>query len=162
MTHYLIASVIFFVVALLFMAGELLVPTHGILAAFCVVFFIAGAAMAFLANPALGVLASLLILVAAPIAFYWAVRIYPHTPVGRRVMLQKPEPAAVQAFSDRANVLQSLQGKQGTAVTLLRPAGVCEFEGRRVDSVAESTIIEAGAPVEVVRVVGLKVIVRAL
>ncbi len=162
MAGYLVSTLVLFLAAVAFLAGELLVPSHGILAAISAACAIAGAALAYFVTPVLGILASVLVIISAPVAFYWIVKLYPQTPVGKRVMLQKPEAAALQAFGDRASALQSLVGKQGLALSLLRPAGLCEIDGRRIDSVAESTIIESGARVEVVRVVGMKVIVRAL
>jgi len=47
------------------------------------------------------------------------------------------------------------------ALTLLRPAGSIEIDGARIDAVSESEMLEAGTRVEVIKVIGLKVIVKA-
>ncbi|MDZ4347595.1 MAG: NfeD family protein [Candidatus Binatia bacterium] len=51
-------------------------------------------------------------------------------------------------------------GKTGTALSPLRPAGIAEIEGERVDVVSEGDLIEAGAPVVVTGVDGNRIVVR--
>ena len=53
-------------------------------------------------------------------------------------------------------------GRTGTALSPLRPAGIADVDGARVDVVSDGEFIEAGAPVEVIRVDGNRIVVRAL
>lgn len=53
-------------------------------------------------------------------------------------------------------------GKEGIAISLLRPAGIIEIEGNRIDAVSEGAFIEKGAKIKVIKVEGLKVIVRKI
>lgn len=53
-----------------------------------------------------------------------------------------------------------LLGRTGVALTTLRPAGTAELNGKRVDVVSEGGFIEKGQPVKVVRIEGLRVVVR--
>ncbi|HEX7859255.1 MAG TPA: NfeD family protein [Verrucomicrobiae bacterium] len=53
-----------------------------------------------------------------------------------------------------------LLGRTGTALTALRPAGTCDFNGKRIDVVADGVFVEKGASVKVVGVEGLRVVVR--
>ncbi|MGI5838636.1 MAG: NfeD family protein [bacterium] len=55
---------------------------------------------------------------------------------------------------------ENLVGQTGTAVTTLRPAGIAAIGGVRVDVVSEGSYIPAGASIEVVKVEGVRVIVR--
>lgn len=55
-----------------------------------------------------------------------------------------------------------LTGKEGIAITSLRPSGAAEIEGKRVDVVSEGSYIPAGEMLIVDRVEGVRVIVRAL
>lgn len=48
----------------------------------------------------------------------------------------------------------SLIGKTGIVMTALRPAGIIEVEGRRLDVTADGDFIEAGSKVVIVRVNG--------
>lgn len=53
-------------------------------------------------------------------------------------------------------------GKAGRALTPLRPAGTAEISGQRLDVVSEGGFIPAGTAVEVLRVEGVSVVVRAV
>lgn len=53
-------------------------------------------------------------------------------------------------------------GKQGIALTPLRPAGSVEIDGRRLDVVTEGEFIHHGAEVEVIKVEGTRVVVREI
>lgn len=55
---------------------------------------------------------------------------------------------------------QGLLGREGRALSDLRPAGVAEIDGQRVDVVAESRLIASGTTVRVVRTEGAVVTVR--
>lgn len=55
-----------------------------------------------------------------------------------------------------------LVGKEGVALTALRPAGAAQFGKERVDVVTEGELIEPGTPVRVMGVEGLRVVVRAI
>lgn len=59
-----------------------------------------------------------------------------------------------------AAVRSDLLGLPGTAITDLRPAGAAQVGGERLDVVAESGFIPAGAPVVVVRSEGYRHVVR--
>lgn len=53
-------------------------------------------------------------------------------------------------------------GREGTAVTPLRPSGIGEFDGNRMDVVTEGAFIAAGTPIRVARTEGRRVVVRPI
>ena len=55
-----------------------------------------------------------------------------------------------------------LYGERGTATSDLRPAGVAKIGSERVDVVTEGDFVNAGSTVEVLRVEGSRVVVRAV
>lgn len=55
---------------------------------------------------------------------------------------------------------KQLQGKKGTTITPLRPAGTMMLDGKRYDVVSEGGFIAANKPVVVVHVEGTRVVVR--
>jgi len=57
---------------------------------------------------------------------------------------------------------QSLIGRQGTAMTVLRPAGKARIGDEFVDVVSEGPFISAGRPIEVLSVSGNRVVVREI
>ena len=53
-------------------------------------------------------------------------------------------------------------GRTGTALSPLRPAGIAEIDGARVDVVSDGGFIDAGTTIEVTRVDGNRVVVQRL
>jgi membrane-bound serine protease (ClpP class) len=51
-------------------------------------------------------------------------------------------------------------GRTGTALSPLRPAGIADIDGARVDVVSDGDFIEAGTPILVTRVDGNRIVVR--
>ncbi len=53
-------------------------------------------------------------------------------------------------------------GKEGEAITILRPAGTCDFSGVRLDVVTEGSFIQKGTKVKVIRVEGRRIVVAPI
>ena len=79
--------------------------------------------------------------------------------------------AAVLTAASRGKLKIILRETSGTgtdpaaapyAVTVLRPAGAAEIDGRRLDVVTQGEYLEAGTPVEVLRVEGNRIVVRKI
>ena len=56
--------------------------------------------------------------------------------------------------------MKVLVGKSGTTTSVLRPAGIGDFDGVRLNVVTEGGFIEKGEPIEIVRVDGSRIVVR--
>ncbi len=95
----------------------------------------------------------------ALIASLVLLRFLPRLPFGQRLVLQTGLDAAQGYASAPESDLRWL-GKQGRAASPLRPAGIAEIEGQRVDVVSEGELIDAGRLIEVVRVDGNRIVVR--
>jgi membrane-bound serine protease (ClpP class) len=82
----------------------------------------------------------------------WAMlALAPRTRAGKQLILKESLKGARQA--------DALLGKAGRAATALRPAGVAEIDGRRVDVVTDGVFVDAGRMVTVVSVEGARVLV---
>lgn len=90
------------------------------------------------------------------VALYLWVRFFPRSPFGRWMSLG----ATAKGFRAAEDKLEELMGREGTARSPLRPAGVVDIDGRRVDVVTEGGMIGSGARVRVVEVEGNRVVVR--
>jgi membrane-bound serine protease (ClpP class) len=90
-----------------------------------------------------------------------AFRFLPRLPVGRRLVLETALPVDA-GFASAPVTDQSWLGKKGAADTTLRPAGIARIEGMRVDVVTEGEYVEAGEPIEVIRVDGNRIVVRRI
>jgi len=144
---------------LVLLLAEVFVPSHGLLGVSGAGALIISLAFAFKASAVLGVIVVILIVVLLPIEIVVGVRLFPATPLGRRMML---EARAKTTKADTASEGQLLEyvGKDGVTVTMCRPAGIADIAGRRVDVVAEGTMIDINRPVTVLRVDGNRVVVR--
>ena len=56
--------------------------------------------------------------------------------------------------------MQILVSKKGETLSVLRPAGIGDFDGVRLNIVTEGGFIDKGQPVEIVRVEGSHIVVR--
>ncbi len=102
------------------------------------------------------VAASLLLALVGAVAM---LRALPRLPFGRRLVLEQ----ALTAQAGYASAPESDRqwiGKRGMTVTALRPAGIAEFDGDRVDVVSEGVFIDAGQSIDVLRVDGNRIVVR--
>ena len=109
----------------------------------------------------------LLFLVVGAGAFV-AWRLLPYVPVLNKMMLAGPgaraEPASNSAPSELGltyDRLAELVGRVGTAATVLRPTGLMELDGDRINVVTEGEFLEAGQAVRVLFVRGNRVVVGA-
>ncbi len=66
------------------------------------------------------------------------------------------------ATGSTSNIRPNLMGRYGRALSDLRPSGVADIEGERVDVVADGEFIAVGTSLEVVRVEGRRVVVKSV
>jgi len=88
-------------------------------------------------------------------------RFLPRLPFGRRLILGRGL-AAAQGYASAPRSDAQLLGKRGRASSPLRPAGIAEIDGRRVDVVSDGELIDAGQFIEVTRVDGNRIVVRPI
>ncbi len=76
----------------------------------------------------------------------------------RHIILSEEEKAELGYVAPRDQ--KELAGKEGVAITALRPSGAASIDGVRIDVVSEGSYIPAGEELIVDRVEGVRVIVR--
>lgn len=142
---------------------EVFVPSGGLLGILSAGLLMVSMWLAFGESTLLGLKFLLALLVGLPACLGLAVRVWPHTPMGRLLTLRppadeeiEPAPAAVAGGTR----LDYLVGQFGRAVTPLRPSGVVEFDGRRLEGQAEEGLIAAGSVVRAVHARGGRLVVR--
>lgn len=86
-------------------------------------------------------------------------RFLPRLPFGRPLVLETALPAD-RGYASAPDTDRRWLGKRGVAHSTLRPAGIAEFEGERVDVVSDGELIDTGEPIEVTRVDGNRIVVR--
>jgi membrane-bound serine protease (ClpP class) len=115
-----------------------------------------GATWEFVAIAIGRVLISVLLALAASLAL---LRYLPRLPFGKQLILDTGL-AAGEGYASAPERDSSWLGKPGTVFSPLRPAGIAEIDGERVDVVSDGEFIEAGMPIIVTRVDGNRIVVR--
>lgn len=82
------------------------------------------------------------------------------TNVGGLIFLHEREDRT-RGYQSAPQELEELTGKTGTTKSTLRPAGIAEIEGKRIDVVSEGGFIPSNTSVIVTKVEGRRVVVRA-
>jgi membrane-bound ClpP family serine protease len=132
--------------------AELFVPSHGALGLTSGVLAVAGVVCMFKYDTTWGVSTGLALLVLAPFAVGFGMKIWPHTPMGRRIIGAPTEDEVQQQRlkEDAAKAARrALVGKSGTVLTDLRPVGKVEIDGTRHEVLSETSFISAGTRVKV-------------
>lgn len=155
----IITAILLLIAALGFVVAELFVPSHGMLAIIAGLCALGAVVMASYASVLLGVFFGLAVIIVAPIVFFWAAKLYPQTPMGRRVLLTPPPPPLTDPD---ALPNGPIVGDRGVTMSILRPAGSVDIAGQRINCVSEAEVIPAGTPVEVIHVAGSRIVVKAV
>jgi membrane-bound serine protease (ClpP class) len=95
----------------------------------------------------------------AVVASLLLLRYLPRLPFGRRLILDTGLSAGA-GYASAPEEDRGWLGKSGTAVTPLRPAGIADIDGQRLDVVSDGEFIASGAPITVSRVDGNRIVVR--
>jgi len=154
------AIFLYFACAVLIIA-EVFVPSGGLLGIFALVCLIGGVAIFFRHSMVAGWVGIGVALVMIPSTLAIAYKIFPKTRFGKSVTLTPSERQQGDAIPDTIE-LKGLLGAAGMVITPLRPVGMCDFSGQRVECVAESGYVEKGSKVKVIDVESTKVTVRII
>ncbi len=139
---------------------EVLVPSGGLLGFLAVVAILGAIIVAFVQGRAAGLAITMAALVAVPVIVVFALRWWPYTPIGRRILLGVPREQDVLPDSPKVRDLKGLVGRVGRAKSQMLLSGAEVIDGRTYDAMSESLPIEAGQLVRVVQVRGTEIVVR--
>ncbi|MFT5643812.1 MAG: membrane-bound serine protease (ClpP class) [Janthinobacterium sp.] len=155
-------------IGLLFLAVEILViPGFGVLGTLGIAALLGALALSMVgAGDTAAVIVGamwrvVLALLAALLGSLVLLRFLPRLPLARRMILQT-DLGSGPTHGSAPEADQQWLGKQGRALSILRPAGIASIEGARVDVVSDGAMIDADAPIEVIRVDGNRIVVRQI
>lgn len=132
---------------------EMFVPSGGLLGVTATLSIVGAIVLAFLSGPLAGLLMTLTVTFLIPVLLAAAVRYWPETPLGRLILLRRPQgPAEVLPQTDAYLSRHAMIGKRGVAKSQMLPSGVVSIDGKTYDAVSNGLPIEPG---ESVRVIGL-------
>lgn len=153
---YLFVSIGLLAVGLVLFVLEFFIPSGGLLGLLTAVATLGSIGAMFAFNATWGMVYGAVLLASAPFAVVQGVKVWSTSPLGRRAILSA-EADRVPRHDDDGSTTSAeparpsiSKGSHGVAVTVLRPVGFVEFDGRRVDAVAESGFIAEGERVTVI------------
>src|SRR5262245_61720020 len=152
------------VLGLVFLAAELVLPTFGVLFVLGVAGLVLGIARTFApatgGSTSQGMVTLIVVFIIIPILGPILLHYWPKTALGKRFFLTGTHEDDTLAAMPTNLELEQLRGRYGKTVSSLRPAGVVNFDGKRVDCLSEGSMIDPGAWVRCIDVKAGTVIVR--
>ncbi|MBN2581064.1 MAG: hypothetical protein JXB10_18925 [Pirellulales bacterium] len=155
-------AVILLTLGILLGVLEVFFPSAGILAFLSAASIVAAIVLGFQQNGYVGLVVLVAAGVGLPAVIILAFKYWPHTAMGRRVLLHGPSSEDVLPDDPAKELLKNLVGKVGKAKSKMLPSGVIVIDGRTISAVSEGAPIEAGQPVRVLQVRGKRVVVQLL
>jgi membrane-bound ClpP family serine protease len=162
MTLSLSLAYVLIFAGLALLVAEFFLPSHGVLLVLSLSALVLGVAMTFKYSDdvTIGFITLIAVFVALPTVGGIMLHYWPRTPMGKRFFLSGPDDDATAASMPVHLELEQLRGRYGRAISALRPAGVVEFDGRRIDSITEGMMVEPDQWVRCIDVKAGRVIVR--
>ncbi len=146
--------------ALVLAVLDLLLPTGGILLVLAVLAALGSVLMGFRSSTAMGMSMLTLVSASVPALMYAFIRVWPMTPIGRRVILGLPKEQKNEADNDRDLPLGAHVGQVLVAEYPIMPTGQLRIGHRRYNAVVEGGIVEAGQRIKIVAVRERNLVVR--
>jgi membrane-bound ClpP family serine protease len=143
----------------LLLIAEAFIPSGGLIGLLAVCCLALSVWQAFHQSTELGVRFLLADFLLTPVALALMVYLWPRTPLAKRAFLRPPSPEEIDV-AHSGQRLDHLVGQLGRALTPLRPSGLVDFDGRRLDGLSEDGLIPQGALVLAVRVRSGQLVVR--
>lgn len=154
-------AILLLLLGFLFLILEFIVPSGGLLAVLCALSLLAAIIVGFLAGLGSGLIILTLVCGIVPLCVMAAIRWWPDTPIGRRILVQRPRSAdEVLPETPAYRELKELIGRRGRSKGLMLPGGLVIIDGKTYDAVSEGMPIEANQPVVVVGVSTQRLVVR--
>lgn len=157
----LVWSILLLVAGLAIIALEVFVPSAGVLSCLAALTILASIVVAFLGGVGQGLIMLVVTSLILPVVIAAAIRWWPHTPIGRLVLIERPEsPDDVLPETESYRGLRSLIGHFGVAKTKMLTSGTVRIDGRTYDAISEGMPVEAGQRIKVVDVRTNRIVVR--
>jgi len=161
MGWWLVFDVFLYFACAVLRVAEVFVPSGGLIGISSLVCLIGGVVIFFRHSATAGWVGVVIALIMIPTVLVIAYKIFPETRFGKSVTLTPPKRQQGDAVPDTAE-LKELLGAVGVVLTPLRPVGICDFSGERVECVAESGYVDKDNKVKVIDVESTQLTVREI
>jgi len=161
MDWWLVFAVFLYFACAALIIAEIFIPSGGLISICALACLIGGIMIFFSRGTTAGWTGVGIAAVLIPSFLVIAYKLFPKSKFGRTVILSPSERQQGDAIPDTPE-LKKLLGAIGVVTTPLRPVGMCDFSGERVECVAESSYVDKSKKVKVIRVEGTQVTVRVV
>lgn len=145
------------VIGMILFMIEAMIPSFGVIGIMGAVSMVASFILAFQVNPVMGYIFLVLGPAGGVFLFFMGLKLLPKTKMGKNFILTGPA-------SERDQTVETgyhrFEGKEGVAMSDLRPSGIAVIESERITVQTEGEIIEKDSRVKVIKVVGNKIFVE--
>ncbi len=161
MGWWLIFAIFLYFACAALIVAEVFVPSGGLISVFAIACLVGGIAIFFNYSVVAGWIGVGIAIVMIPVVLVIAYRMFPKTRFDKSVTLNPPEREQGDAVPDTAR-LRELLGAVGVVLTPLRPVGMCDLSGHRVECVAENGYVDKGKTITVIDVESTQLTVRII
>lgn len=139
---------------------EIFVPAGGLIGLGGFICMIVAVVYGFIDHGVLaGTLMLMVTVLGTPIAVVMAFKVFPHTYVGKRLILKETQKRETGYTSYTSEKYADLLGAEGITLTTLRPSGMARIDNRKYSVVADGELIESGTKVKVIATEGSRIVV---
>ena len=161
MDWWLVFAIFLYFACAALIIAEVFVPSGGLISIVALACVIGGIVIFFNHSSIAGWIGIIIAVVMIPSVLVFAYKILPKTRFGKNVTLTPPERQQGDAIPDTSE-LKKMLGAVGIVLTPLRPVGMCDFSGQRVECVAESGYVNKGNKVKVINIESTQLTVRII
>lgn len=161
MFWWIVLAVILFLLCAVLLIAEIFVPSFGLITLCALASLVGGIIIFFKQSPIAGWCGVIVAAVMIPSVLVFAYKVFPKTGFGRTVLLDGPKRQKGEGVPDSQELMKRL-GQKAVTITVLRPVGMCDFSGTRLECVTESGYVEKGKTVVVIKVEGTQLTVREI
>ena len=139
---------------------EFFVPSAGSLGGLAAICLVAAVIIGFTVSTGTGILILILVMIGVPALLALMIKVWPLTPIGRRLFLSPPTGDEVEPYREENARLRDYVGHTGIATTKMLPAGIIRIERRKFDAITDGEAIDKGEQVVVKAVRMKRLVVR--
>ncbi|MDR2171920.1 MAG: NfeD family protein [Planctomycetaceae bacterium] len=146
-------------VGLLFGMFEVFIPSGGVLGFLTLAALICSIVFAFFQDTLFGAIYMISVVLLLPCLIWLAVIVWPHTIIGRRILLNPEEDPALRPNADLI-ALRQLIGKRGVTRSKMIFSGQIEIDGRKYSAISDIESLDVNVPIVVVGLDSMTLLVR--
>lgn len=145
-------SLILLALAAVVIVFEMFIPSAGLLGVIATILVVSGIVLAFMESVPAGAVVLLATVMAIPGLLMLLVKVWPSTPIGRRILLGPQSQDEVLPNDEDRRTLREMVGQRGIALTPMLPSGMVQIDGRSYDAVCEGFAVEPRQKIKVIAV----------